>query len=154
MCSFCCSYLLIQFDSTIKSVKQMIGFNQSVTRFILVLLVSLALMFGIHLGYLLFVADSYDLNHLILAYIVNFVMGVGITFGLYKLKEKYAHSLGFIFMGGSMLKFVIFFLAIYPFYMEDGEMSSLEFGYFFIPYAITLVFETLFISQILNETEY
>jgi hypothetical protein len=56
-------------------------------------------------------------------------------------------------MAGSMFKFLIFFLAIQPVYKADGEVTGLEFAYFFIPYAISLVYETLFISQILNEAD-
>jgi hypothetical protein len=97
---------------------------------------------------------NYDWSEIAITYGVNFVLGFAITFGLYKLKDKYAHSLGFIFMGGSMFKFLIFFLTLQPIYKADGEITSLEFGYFFIPYAISLAFETLFISQILNETKY
>lgn len=132
----------------------MIGFNQSIGKFSLVLFATLVLSFGIHFAFLNVFHPNFNISDIALTYGVNFLLGVGITYGLFRLKDKYAHSLGFIFMAGSMFKFLIFFLAIQPIYKADGEVSSLEFGYFFIPYAISLAFETLFISRILNETEF
>ena len=132
----------------------MIAFHQSIRRFSILLFLTLLVSFGIHYGFLFFYDSEFLVMDIAVTYSVNFLLGVGITFGLYRLKDKYAHSLGFIFMGGSMFKFLIFFLALQPIYKADGDISSLEFGYFFIPYAITLAFETLFISQVLNETEF
>lgn len=132
----------------------MIRFNQSLLKFTLVLATTLLVVFGIHYGYLVKFQPQVEVSEIALTYLVNFLMGWGVTFALYKLRIKYAHSLGFIFMGGSMLKFIIYFFTLHPIYKADGDVSALEFGFFFIPYGISLAFETLFISQILNETEY
>ncbi|MGB0807037.1 MAG: hypothetical protein ACPGRC_10120 [Salibacteraceae bacterium] len=132
----------------------MIRFNQSIGRFSIYLFITLVISFGIHFGYLIFLGSDTNWVEIATTYGVNFILGLSITLVLYKLKDKYAHSLGFIFMGGSMFKFLIFFMALQPIYKADGNISSLEFGYFFIPYGISLAFETLFISQILNETKY
>ncbi len=132
----------------------MIRFNQSLIKFTIVLAVTLLVVFGMHSGYLIQFKPEVNVSEIALTYLVNFLMGWGVTFALYKLRVKYAHSLGFIFMAGSMLKFLIYFFTLHPLYKADGDVSALEFGFFFIPYGISLAFETLFISQILNEAEY
>jgi hypothetical protein len=129
-------------------------FNQSISRFSIVLFLSLIVAFFIHFGYLyLFVSDT-DWVNIGITYTFNLILGLSVTYVLFRLKEKYAHSLGFIFMAGSMFKFLVFFLVLQPIYKEDGEVSSLEFGFFFIPYGISLLLETLFISQVLNEADF
>ena len=132
----------------------MIRFNQSLVKFTIVLAITLFVVFGIHYGYLVSYRPEVNVSQIAITYVVNFLMGWGVTFALYKLRVKYAHSLGFIFMAGSMLKFLIYFFTLHPLYKADGDVSALEFGFFFIPYGISLAFETLFISQILNEAEY
>ncbi len=132
----------------------MIPFNQSLSRFTFFLGTSLGVAFCFHFLFLVTYITEYQFWDIGVTYLINFFLGVGITYGLFKLRVKYAHSLGFIFMAGSMLKFLIFFLAIQPIYKADGHVSVLEFCFFFIPYAISLAFETMFISQILNDTEF
>ena len=132
----------------------MIRFHQSLIKFTIVLAATLVVVFGIHSGYLIAFNPEANVSEIAITYLVNFLMGWGVTFLLYKLREKYFHSLGFIFMAGSMLKFLVYFVALHPFYQADGDVSALEFGFFFIPYGIALAFETLFISQVLNNTEY
>jgi hypothetical protein len=51
---------------------------------------------------------------------------------------------GFIFMGGSALKFLFFFLIFYPTYYTDGNISRIEFASFFVPYALCLTAELIF----------
>ncbi len=50
---------------------------------------------------------------------------------------------GFVFMGGSALKFLLFFLIFYPTYYTDGGISRMEFSSFFVPYTICLTAELL-----------
>jgi hypothetical protein len=91
------------------------------------------------------------LNNLIVrSYLVNLVMAFGIYVAMYKLKEIQPNNLGFIFMMGSLVKFGLFFLFFFPVYKADGEMSSLEFSSFFIPYAVSLILETMTLSKLLN----
>ena len=57
---------------------------------------------------------------------------------------------GFIFMAGSGLKFLFFFLLFYPEYNSDGEMQTIEFVTFFVPYAVCLILEVIYLSKQLN----
>ena len=49
-------------------------------------------------------------HKIILSYIINYVLAIGIYSLLYKLRIKYLDLLGFIYMAGSFLKFIFFFL--------------------------------------------
>ena len=62
-------------------------------------------------------------------------------------------QLGFLFMVGSALKFAVFFIVFQPIYKQDGEVSSLEFLAFFIPYTLCLIFETFSLSKLLNKLD-
>ena len=118
--------------------------------FAFTLLVCNAIAFGGHLG----VLNSLDLslweNLLIPAYLVNFLLALFIGLGLYALRHKYTQSLGFIFLGGTALKFLVFFLVFSPFYKEDGAIQRIEFVTFFIPYTVNLIVETSFLVRVLN----
>jgi hypothetical protein len=121
-----------------------------VIAFGLKLIVVLAIVFGIHL----FILNQlhfqlYD-NLIVRAYSVNLILAFLIYLSLYLLRIKYEHLLGFIFMGGSLLKFIVFFIFFYPIYREDGEVTRIEATSFLIPYLSSLVVETYYLIRLLN----
>lgn len=122
-------------------------------RFFVALLFALVLVFVIHIGILYFLNFPMWDNLLLLSYIVNFVLALGIFYLLYFLRIKLSNAIGFLFMGGSLLKFIVFFLVFYPVYKSDQKMQGIEFAAFFIPYAISLVLETYFASKMLKKIE-
>lgn len=124
---------------------------QSTLRFLLLLTVSMAAVFGIHvivlsqLGLLVFE------NSIIGCYIFNYLIAT-ITFTcLLLMKDKLSGSLGFIFMGSSLVKFGLFFLIFYSDFKADNVISKPEFAAFFIPYALALIIEVIFLSKTLNK---
>lgn len=118
--------------------------------FVAALLISLCITFAIHLS-ILFLNDLPLLdNKIILSYIVNFSMALGIYLGLYYLKESYKNHIGFLFLGGSLLKFFVFFILFYPLFKQDGDISRLEFFSFFVPYLVCLVVETFSLTKLLK----
>ncbi len=120
-------------------------------RFTMVLLACLGTALAVHF-LILHAFEKPLFNDLILlSYLVNFLLALGIFLGLYFLREKVKNALGFLFMAGSLLKFLVFFLIFYPTYKADGNMQSSEFAAFFAPYLIALVLETLFASKMLNK---
>jgi len=90
---------------------------------------------------------------LLLSYIVNFILAAAIFIGLFLLRNRFKNQIGFLYMGGSLLKFLVFFLVFYPSYREDGQVTKLEFAAFFIPYLICLVFETAYTAKMLNASK-
>lgn len=120
-------------------------------KFIISIAISLIIAFTLHLFLLNLKSLSLFDNLIIEAYIINFLMAVGIYMGLYHFKKKYNDLLGFLYLGGSFLKFIVFFIVFYPAYKLDGEMDSLEFAAFFVPYSISLFIETFGVINFLKK---
>jgi hypothetical protein len=89
-------------------------------------------------------------NRIVFSYIINVILAFVIYAGLFKLRVKYLDILGFIFMGGSFLKFGTYFLFFYPAYKQNGDVDGLEATSFLIPYMVCLFFETFYLIKLLN----
>jgi len=118
-----------------------------------ILTLLLAVSFFIHLGYLQNTQTEYIISNLTSPYLVNYALALSITFLLFGLRKKQAENLGFIFMFSSLFKFAVFFIWFYPIYNFDGYVAKFEFAQFFIPYAISLTAETVFLIRILNKLD-
>ncbi len=92
-------------------------------------------------------------NLISLSYIVNGLMAFVIYALLYFFRHRFKSQIGFLFMGGSFLKFLFFFLLFYPVYNADGTMNGLEFAAFFVPYGICLLLETIFTAKMLQKLD-
>ena len=125
--------------------------NNYAINFVSGMLISLSVTFIIHLSILFLNGLSLFENMIAISYVVNFVMGAGIFLGLYYLRHRYKNHIGFLFIAGSLLKFLVFFVIFYPSFKQDGDITKLEFMSFFIPYLVCLIGETLAISKILNK---
>lgn len=111
---------------------------------------ALSISWGIH--YLVLTELTLQsISGLALSYVVNALMALSVAGFLMYFKERYFTQLGFLFMAGSLFKFLVFFLVFYPVYQQDGIMDRREFGLFFIPYVICLIAETITVSRMLNK---
>ena len=120
-------------------------------QFTWVLLVALSVAFTVHFFVLRYLGLP-PLEHMLVpSYVTNFVLAAAIFSGLFYARKKLKNALGFLFMGGSLLKFAVFFIFFYPGYRADGAMQRTEFAAFFIPYLTALVLETYFASKMLNK---
>ena len=88
-----------------------------------------------------------------LSYFINGLLAIFIFSVLMLLKKKYNDQLGFLYMLGSFVKFGAFFLVFYPIFKEDGVITKIEFGIFFVPYVISLLIETIDLIKVLNSNE-
>lgn len=125
--------------------------TQSILKFSGLLVLVLSVVFVIHISILQLVEFPLFSNKIVSAYIVNIVLAIGIYVLMILLKHKYQSQLGFIFMFGSFIKFIVFFIVFYPSYKTDGRISKLEFAAFFVPYVICLIIETTSLSKWLNK---
>lgn len=125
--------------------------NLLVKRFIVELLLGISIGFILHISLLYLLELPLFENSIIASYTVNILLALVIFTTLYLLKEKYKNQIGFLFMGGSFLKFLVFLIFFYPVFKHDGDITNLEFASFFVPYAICLLFETLGVIRILNK---
>ena len=119
-------------------------------QFVLFLLLSLFLVLCAHLG-LLYTRELPLFGNLLpWSYGINFLLAAVIFFPLYFFRERFKYQIGFLYLAGSLLKFLVFFIVFYPVYKADGELDNLEFAAFFVPYAICLILEILFTSKMLH----
>lgn len=127
--------------------------NSVFTKFSIRLFFILSLLFVIHILVLKLLKLNLFENKIVLAYIVNYVFAILVFGALYMLRTKFKEQLGFIFLAGSLLKFVMFFILFYPFYKADQTISKLEFAAFFLPYVTCLTFETISLVKWLNKLD-
>jgi len=85
-----------------------------------------------------------------LCYGLNYVLATLIFLGVLVTHKKNAMLVGFVFMGGSVLKFAVFFLLIYPNFKDDGLVGRDELSLFFVPYLISLFAMTYAASTVLQ----
>ncbi len=114
------------------------------------LFVLLGIVFGVHLIFLFYLKLPLFNNLILASYGVNYLLAIVIFITLYKLRKKYLDLLGFIFMGGSLLKFTIFFIFFFPIFNKNGSIDRLESLSFLVPYLTCLVLETIYVSKLLN----
>lgn len=119
-------------------------------QFLILVTLFLTITFLLHTFFLSINGHPKDGDQIIIAYIINGVMAFLIFGALFRYRLTLKNYIGFLFMGGSFLKFIIFFILFYPPYKADGEMSRLEFLAFFVPYAICLILETIFTAKMLQ----
>lgn len=123
-------------------------------KFLVVLLLVLIAVFAAHL----FILQNMELpifaDRIVLSYLVNYTLAAAILIFIQSKFNKKSSQTGFIFLAGSGLKFLVFFLVFYPFYREDGTMSTSEFAAFFVPYATCLILEVAFLSKQLNNQDF
>lgn len=126
----------------------------SIVKYILLIFIGLIVGFAGHTAVLYSLDIDLFQNKILLAYILNFLAAALIVAALYIVREKQKDNLGNLFMFGSLLKFAVFFIAFYPSYTADGEMTKLEFFTFFIPYFISLILETLALVRLLEYLDF
>lgn len=127
--------------------------NNSTLNFSFKLTFALIVAFGAHILVLnYFNLPLFD-NKIILAYIINLILAVLIFIALHKLKDKFKEQLGFLFIAGSFLKFIVFFIVFYGAYKADGVIKKPEFAAFFVPYVLCLIIETFSLAKWLNKLE-
>lgn len=84
------------------------------------------------------------------SYLMNVLLAALIYTVIIRLRKQHTEKLGFVFLIGSGLKFLCFFIFLNPVFKADGDLSNLEFATFFIPYALTTAIETIALVRELN----
>ncbi len=115
------------------------------------LLIGLFIVFGLQILVFKQVNFQPDFKLVVVSYIVNFLLAFVIVAILSIYINKLKSYIGFLFMFGSLLKFAVFFIWFYPIFKADGNIDSFEFSVFFIPYFVSLIFETYELSKLLNK---
>jgi Family of unknown function (DUF6168) len=119
-------------------------------RFLMLLLGILLIVFSVHLLVLNALEKPLFENQIVSAYLLNYAMAAIVLFLVERNLKIESAQTGFIFLAGSGLKFLVFFLVFYPNYKADGTMDTQEFATFFVPYIWCLILEVYYLSKQLN----
>ena len=119
-------------------------------KFIFTLFTVLAIIFGLHIWVTHEMNFSLNISKVGISYFVNYIIAIAIFKLFTVFIGKKSELLGFIFLFGSLFKFVIYFLVLRPIISETESISKVEFSFFFIPYAICLVIEIYFLVKTLH----
>ena len=118
------------------------------------LLLGILLFVGLlHAGFLFARNLNFDYKLMFLGYIINFAMALVIYSTLLYFSEKQNKNLGFLFMFGSTLKFIVYFLIFDPIFILDAQLTKVEFFMFFVPYFSCLLVETFALIKLMREMD-
>ncbi|MGB5404747.1 MAG: DUF6168 family protein [Robiginitalea sp.] len=122
-------------------------------RCLILLSLVLSISFGIHALLRTSNGVSPFGDLLIWSYLTNLALAFGIVVFIHSLRHKMKTQLGFLFIAGSFVKFLLFFIFFYPSFTEDERISQSEFSSFFVPYFLALLIETYFTAVLLKNLE-
>ncbi|MAO71542.1 MAG: hypothetical protein CMD02_03410 [Flavobacteriales bacterium] len=94
-----------------------------------------------------------DPSHLLFLYSLNFSIAIFVYWLVFILRNKQKESLGYYFLAGTLIKFLVFFFIILPVFKEDEVVTKTEFFSFFTPYVISLFVETKCLISLLNSDD-
>ena len=107
-------------------------------------------LFFIHL-LIFWLLGKHLLDHFILhSYFFNYLITLIFFSGLLMNSKTKDAFLGWLFFITSGLKFLAFFIIIYPLFNLDGAIQKAELFTFFLPYSLCLTIEINQIIKILN----
>ena len=124
--------------------------NKRNITFVIQLFAVLLAVGALHYAYLYANSIEVALSTLIFCYLVNYILALAIYFTLVKLVADENKYVGFVFLFGSVIKFLAYFLIFDPLFKQDGQLSKVEFFLFFTPYLISLVVETIALVKLLR----
>ena len=119
-------------------------------KFTFILSLLLSALFLVHLlilrllGKLLF--DNFILPSYLFNYLITLILFAGLLMSS-KIKDTF---LGWLFFITSGLKFLAFFIIIYPLLNLDGAIQKVELVTFLLPYSLCLTIEIQQLSKFLN----
>ena len=123
---------------------------KSIFFFAVRLLLWISGLFLLHILALHLIGKTLFENFIFTSYIFNFIITI-IFFSFLLISSTFNDSsLGWVFFITSVLKFLAFFIIIYPFFNLDNIIQKIELFNFFIPYTICLTIEIRQLSKILN----
>lgn len=124
--------------------------NSSILSFSTKLFGILTAVFGAHILALYVRKLPLFEDYLLISYGLNFILTVAIYSMVVKASKKQSAQGGFVFLFGSAVKFILFFIIIKPLFKADGEVSGIELASFFVPYLVCLIYEVYLLSKVLN----
>ena len=116
-------------------------------RFLFIFLVVVVGGYFIHLGIVTSFSLDRNLEIINFSYVFNGIFTLLFVVGILVFSNKFKDQIGFIFMGGSLVKIGLF-IGISKLY--DMDIDKNVFLDFFVAYVICLILEVYFVSRILK----
>ena len=123
---------------------------RALSRFLLSLFFLLAIAFGFHVWILFELELGAEISKLLLSYLINGAAAILLFRLITIFISKKSEILGFLFLIGSLLKFILFFSVFRPVIFAGLEDNKSSFSYFFVPYAVCLSIEVFHLVKELN----
>ena len=111
------------------------------------------LFFVLGISFFIHKVSIANVDHLSFLYAINGSIAVFVYWIIFLLRNNSKGYLGYYFLLGTLIKFLIFFIFILPVFKEDNVISRTEFFTFFIPYFLSLLVETKSLISLLNSEE-
>ena len=120
------------------------------SQFALILLGLLIASFALQLS--IYSAQDYPLlsGYIIPSYAFNYGYALMTFIILLIAHKKKSNQIGFLYMGMSLLKLIIFMVGFKRLFMQDGDMDNFETLGFLIPYILCLFSETIYLVRLLK----
>ncbi|MFZ9027700.1 MAG: DUF6168 family protein [Crocinitomicaceae bacterium] len=119
-------------------------------RFTLVLMTLTSLSWLLHNAIYDALGDEWSATNLYWEYGYNFGTSLLLGFFFSYVFVKHPDKLGFAFLGSISVKFILFFIFIYPEVRADDIISQVEFAGFFVPFSVCLLTELIFLVLLLR----
>ena len=116
-------------------------------RFLFIFLVVVVGGYFIHLGIVTSFSLDRNLEIINFSYVFNGIFTLLFVVGILLFSNKFKDQIGFIFMGGSLVKIGLF-IGISK--LNDMDIDKNVFLDFFVAYVICLILEVYFVSRILK----
>lgn len=87
---------------------------------------------------------------IVLSYSFNFIIAITIYLSTLFFSEHNISTSITAFISLSILKFILFYLVLYPYFLSDNVIKTEEVFVFFIPYTICSILEIKQLSKFLN----
>lgn len=123
----------------------------SFVKFAILLIALLLIAFLIEIGAHHFMKIELFGGFIIGNYLFNFAITLFTYFIFLFLLMKNSKQLGFVFLGSSMLKFILFLVFIKPNLELEHGIRSLEFATFFVPYTVSTSLEAYYLIRHLRQ---
>ena len=127
--------------------------NNFVLKFALISFIVLGVSLCVHYEIISRLDLVFNISTFFICYAVNYFLALAIFIVIDKIRVNQTELVGYIFLFGSLLKFLVYFTLIYPIFLAEGPLTKFKFLFFFIPYAICLISEVTFLVKLLNMNE-
>ena len=120
---------------------------QNILQFLFLFAIIISASYLAHIGLINTFSLDRNIEMINLSYIFNSIFTIILAVAIVLVSKRFKDQLGFIFMGGSLVKIGIFMAIIK---LNGFEINKKVFLDFFIAYLICLIVEVYYVARILN----